>query len=68
MSKQRKKTISHLVREAIAEKYGKKEKVDKLNIAKDISGIWKHRKDLSNANRYLRSLRKDTRRKRFRIE
>ncbi len=68
LSKQKKKTISYLVREALAEKYGKKEKIDKLDLSKKISGIWKNRKDMVNSERYLRKLRKDTRRKRFRIE
>jgi predicted DNA-binding protein len=68
ISKQKKKTVSHLVREAIAEKYGRKEKVDRLYIAKNVSGVWKNRKDLSHVDRYLKNLRRDTRRKRFGIE
>ena len=68
LSKQKKKTISFLVREAVAEKYGKKEKIDKLKVCEKISGIWKDRKDIGDVKKYLRRLRKDTRRKRFGIE
>lgn len=68
LSKQTKKTVSLLVREAVAEKYGTKESVDKLTLCKQISGIWKDKKDVVNVEKYLRKLRKDTRRKRFGIE
>lgn len=68
LSKQTKKTVSLLVREAVAEKYGTKESVDKLTLCKQISGIWKDRKEVVNVEKYLRKLRKDTRRKRFEIE
>jgi len=65
LSKQKKRTISSLVREAIVEKYGKKEEVDKLKLCERVAGIWKDRKDISDVEKYLRRLRKDTRRKRF---
>jgi hypothetical protein len=68
LSRQKKKSISCLVREAIAEKYGKKEKIDKLKLSEKIAGVWKNRKDMINTEKYLRELRKDTRRKRFGVE
>lgn len=67
LSKQKKKTFSSLVREAVAEKYGKKEKIDKLKLSGKVAGIWKDRKDMADVEKYLRKLRKDTRRKRFGI-
>jgi len=68
LSKQKKRTISSLVREAVAEKYGKKEKIDRLKLSDKIAGVWKDRKDMINVKKYLRDLRKDTRRKRLGIE
>jgi hypothetical protein len=67
LSRQKKKTISSLVREAVVEKYGKKETIDKLKLCGKIAGIWKDRKDIVNVEKYLRKLRRDTRRKRFGI-
>src|SRR4030066_408253 len=54
LSKQTKKTVSLLVREAVADKYGKKESVDKLTLCKQISGIWKDRKDVVNVEKCMR--------------
>lgn len=65
LSRQVKKTVSELVREAIAEKYGDKTGVDKLQLVKALAGLWKERKDLRNSEQWVRRQRKDTRRSRF---
>ena len=57
-----------LLQDLSVEKYGTKESVDKLTLCKQISGIWKDKKEVVNVEKYLRKLRKDTRRKRFGIE
>lgn len=65
LSRQTKKTVSELVREAITEKYVDKEGVDKLQLVKALADMWKARKDLREPEKWIRRLRKDTRRSRF---
>ena len=65
MSRQRGQTVSELVRECIREKFGGKEKIDKAELARQLGGVWKDRKDLGGTKRYVRRLRADTRRQRL---
>ena len=63
VSRQRGTTVSELVRECIREKFGRKENVDKSELARRVGGVWKNRTDLGDTGKYLRRLRKDTRRR-----
>jgi len=65
LSRQHRKSISELVRQAVAEKYMQGDKVDKTQIVDQLAGLWKDREDLKEIDMYIRGLRKDTRRKRF---
>ena len=65
LSRQHGKSISELVRQAVTEKYIKGNEVDKVQMVDKLAGLWKHRKDLKDVDKYVRSLRKDSRRKRF---
>ncbi len=65
LSRQEKKTISELVRSAITEKYLIKDTIDKVDIVDRLAGIWKNREDMRSAEKYVRALRKDTRKKRL---
>lgn len=67
VSRQRGETISALVRECVREKFGGKENIDKAALAGELAGIWKGRKDLADAQAFVRRLRKDTRRRRLKI-
>ena len=68
LSRQEKKSISELVRSAIAEKYIMKDAVDKIVIVDRLASIWKDREDMKSPEEYIRILRKDTRRERLRSE
>ncbi|QQR81554.1 MAG: ribbon-helix-helix protein, CopG family [Deltaproteobacteria bacterium] len=69
ISRQKKTSISNLIRQAVEKAYGKKiskeERWKKLSAA---CGIWKDRDDLPPTDEYVRSLRKNTRMKRFGLE
>ncbi len=69
LSREKKTTISDLVRKAIEKVYGRR-KSNKafLEALKASAGLWKDRKDLPPTEEYIRSLRKDTRMKRFGLE
>ena len=66
VSRQQGKTISELVRECVREKFGARQKIDKTELARELGGIWKDRKDLGETAKYLRKLRRDIRSKRLR--
>lgn len=68
LSRQENKSISELVRSAITEKYLMKDTIDKVDIVDRLAGIWKNREDMRSPGKYVRALRKDTRRKRLRNE
>jgi len=65
LSRQEGKTVSELVRESVEEKYMTRKEHDKGAVARQLSGVWRHRKDLRDIDRTLRRLRKGTRMKRF---
>ncbi len=68
VSRQRGTTVSELVRECVREKFGRNDAFDKLAIARRLTGTWKDRSDLGSTARLVRSLRKDTRRRRLKLE
>ena len=66
ISREKKTTISDLVRKAVERVYGKrKRRGDFFKALQGSAGIWKDRIDLPSTDEYVRSLRKDTRMKRF---
>jgi hypothetical protein len=67
LSRQRGVSVSELVRESVEEAYMSKKKVDKAALARQLSGVWQHRKDLKDIDRYIRSLRRGKRLKRLGI-
>jgi len=67
VSRQRRTTVSELVRECIRDKFGRKQKVDKVALAREVAGIWKKRRDIGDTEKYVRRLRQDTRRERMKI-
>jgi len=67
VSRQQGKTVSELVRQCVPEKFGAKKSVDKAALARQIAGLWKHRKDLGKTDRLIRRLRKDSRRERLKL-
>jgi len=67
LSRQKGVSISELVRESVQEAYMSKKRVDKAALAKQLSGVWRHRKDLKNIDRYIRNSRRSKRLKRLGI-
>ena len=67
VSRQQGKTVSELVRECVREKFGHKKAVDKAALARQIAGLWKHRRDLGKTVRLIRRLRTDSRRERLKL-
>ena len=60
LARKRGGTISDLVRIALREKYGQERTIRK-EAFEGIIGLWKNRKDLSDTDEYVRSLRHGTR-------
>ena len=67
LSRQKGTTVSELVRESVQEKYMSKVDVDKVSLARQLSGIWRDRKDLEEIDQTVRGLRKGRRLKRLGI-
>ena len=67
LSRQKGTTVSELVRESVQEKYLSKVDVDKVSLARQLSGIWRDRKDLEEIDQTVRGLRKGRRLKRLGI-
>ncbi|MBI2988855.1 MAG: ribbon-helix-helix protein, CopG family [Deltaproteobacteria bacterium] len=67
LSRQKGTTVSELVRESVQEKYMSKVDVDKVSLARQLSGIWRNRKDLEEIDQTVRGLRKGKRLKRLGI-
>ncbi|MBI2341006.1 MAG: hypothetical protein HYU99_11680 [Deltaproteobacteria bacterium] len=66
ISREKKTTVSDLVRRALDKVYGRRRrKRDFIKALNASFGIWKNRTDLPPTDEYVRSLRKDTRWKRF---
>ena len=65
VSRQRGATISELVRECVREKFGHMGALDKVAMARKLGGLWKNRTDLGDTGRFIRRLRKSTRRRKL---
>lgn len=63
-SRQRKTSISELVRQAVREKYGNSS-ADRRQAMQALVGLWKDRKDLPDSEQYVRRLRKGKRLRRI---
>lgn len=64
LARQRKKTISELVREAIRKTYFEKKSLDPTRVLEETRGLWQGH-EIGKTQEYLRELRKDTRLKRL---
>ena len=65
LSRQKGATVSELVRESVREKYMGRKEMDKVTLARQLSGIWRNRKDLRDIEGTVRRLRRGTRLKRL---
>jgi hypothetical protein len=63
-SRQQRTTISELVRQAVREKYGSSP-ASRRAAMQAMVGLWKNRKDLPDAETYVRRLRKGKRQRRL---
>jgi hypothetical protein len=63
-ARQRKTSISELVRQAVREKYGRSA-ADRREAMEALVGIWKNREDLPDSQQYVRRLRKGKRLRRI---
>jgi hypothetical protein len=64
LARQRKTSISELVRQAVREKYGRSA-ADRREAMQALVGIWKNREDLPDSEQYVRRLRKGKRLRRI---
>ena len=62
MARQQGKSVSDLIREALARSYGVDTLSEDLKALEAVTGIWRDRKDLGTTDEYVRRLRKDTHR------
>ena len=60
LAKQRRSTVSELVREAVQEKY-LGQPANRAELLQSIIGAWKRRDDLGDSTEYVRRLRKGSR-------
>jgi len=60
------RSVSDLVREALAKAYGEDREDGRKRSLKAIAGLWKDRSDRPGTGAYVRRLRRDTRLKRLR--
>lgn len=67
LARQRKKTISELVREAIRKTYLEKKSLDPIKVLEETRGLWKDHK-IDSTEKHLRRLRKGVRLERFRLD
>ena len=65
LSRQKETTVSELVRESVQEKYMSKKEVDRVSLARQLSGIWRSTKDLAEIDETVRRLRKGKRLRRL---
>ncbi len=64
LSRAQGRTISELVREALARTYGSTDVEARRSAVMAVLGLWKDRDDIGDAREYVRRLRRGTRRKR----
>ena len=62
LAKQQGRTLSELVRDALARVYGAVGPEEQLRTLRAIEGLWRDRHDLPGTNAYVRRLRRDTKR------
>jgi hypothetical protein len=67
LSRQKATTVSELVRASLRERYTPGKDLDKLELARRLTGIWKNRRDLTEIEVTVRELRRGSRLKRFQI-
>jgi len=65
LASQQGRSVSALVREALARVFGPRDMDDQMRNWKAIEGLWRDRKDIGSTREYVRNLRKDTRRRRI---
>ena len=65
LGRQQGKTVSQLVRESVEARYMSRRAIDRAELARQLSGIWRKRGDLRDFDRVIRRLRSDTRSKRL---
>lgn len=68
VSKEKEVSISELVRAAVKKVYALEKPVDADWILKEAAGIWKDRKDIQSAEKYVRQMRKSTRKERLGVK
>jgi hypothetical protein len=61
LARRRGRTLSELVREALVTVYGPVEIDDRVITLRNVTGLWRNRKDLGDTHEYVRRLRRDTR-------
>ena len=66
LDRSRSRSLSDLVRKALANAYGAHRDDERRSSLKAIAGLWKDRSDLPAAGAYVRRLRRDTRSKSLR--
>ena len=66
LAEQQGRTLSELVRDALARVYGTVDAEEQLKTLRAIEGLWRDRDDLPDTGEYVRRLRRDTRSKRTR--
>ncbi|MBI4421989.1 MAG: CopG family transcriptional regulator [Gemmatimonadetes bacterium] len=64
LAKRRGRTVSDLVREALARVYGSIQIEEQITTTRALAGLWRDRDDLGDTDAYVRRLRRDTRRAR----
>lgn len=67
LSRQQGTTVSELVRTSLRERYMPGRDLDKVSLARELSGIWRRPKDLKEIDKAVRQLRRGSRLKRFRL-
>ena len=67
LSRQRGTTVSELVRTSLRERYMPARDLDKVSLARELSGIWKGRRDLKKIDQTVRQLRRGFRLGRSRL-
>jgi hypothetical protein len=67
LSRQKATTVSELVRTSLRERYMPAKDLDKVALARSLTGIWKNRRDLKDIEAAVRKLRRGSRLRRFRI-
>lgn len=61
LARQRRCSVSELVREAIRLTYFRRRSLDPVKVLAETRGLWKDREDLGETEEYLRRLRRGTR-------